>query len=264
LDVDKKKLKLNYFNKFLQVNLMEKFRVVVVNKMADPQLSVYMALHQDYCEDFAMDEYEKFKAKGEKWCGEKTIEYLLANKKGHFGPLEHVQIIFNVGGYPHSMMQQLRTHRVGVSFDVQSFRYTGDRLLDVVEGRRKLEDVMYIRPVGVYPDRVGTGKVQFTKESRDKALQTAYVTYQEYARQIKEGISPEHARSVISFDTRQDLIWSANARSLMHILDLRWKADAQLEIRKFSEQTAVHFHEWMPEIAAWYEENRARRALLSP
>ena len=33
--------------------------------------------------------------------------------------LEHPQITFNVGYFPHSMMQQVRTHRVGVSFDVQ-------------------------------------------------------------------------------------------------------------------------------------------------
>jgi len=33
-----------------------------------------------------------------------------------------------VGLVPHSVMQQARTHRVGVSFDVQSMRYTGDGL----------------------------------------------------------------------------------------------------------------------------------------
>jgi thymidylate synthase (FAD) len=38
---------------------------------------------------------------------------LLAGGRGHYGPLEHVQIAFATGYFPHSVMQQARTHRVG-------------------------------------------------------------------------------------------------------------------------------------------------------
>lgn len=56
-------------------------------------------------------------------------------------------------------MQQARTHRVGVSFDVQSFRYTGNQFIDVLEGKKDIEDVFYLRPVGYYTDRQGKNTI---------------------------------------------------------------------------------------------------------
>jgi thymidylate synthase (FAD) len=50
----------------------------------------------------------------------------------------------------------------------------------------------------------------------------------------------------------------------MHLLDLRWKRDAQLEAQKLCELLYVHFEEWMPDVAMWYKENRAMKAKLSP
>jgi thymidylate synthase (FAD) len=55
-----------------------------------------------------------------------------------------------------------------------------------------------------------------------------------------------------------------NARSLMHILDLRWKKDAQPEIQQLSELLFYHFQNWMPEIAQYYYDKRAKKAKLSP
>ena len=52
-------------------------------------------------------------------------------------------------------MQQARTHRVGVSFDVQSFRYTGKQFVEVIEGKKDIEDVFYLRPVDHYTNRQG-------------------------------------------------------------------------------------------------------------
>ncbi|MGL5194103.1 MAG: FAD-dependent thymidylate synthase, partial [Chroococcales cyanobacterium] len=52
-------------------------------------------------------------------CGELIVKRLLAGERGHYGPIEHVGIVFNCGFFPHSVMQQIRTHRVGISFDVQ-------------------------------------------------------------------------------------------------------------------------------------------------
>jgi thymidylate synthase (FAD) len=50
----------------------------------------------------------------------------------------------------------------------------------------------------------------------------------------------------------------------MHLLDLRWKADAQLEAQKMCEAIWPHFAAWVPAIAAWYEENRLKKARLAP
>jgi thymidylate synthase (FAD) len=77
-------------------------------------------------------------------------------------------------------------------------------------------------------------------------------------------MSEEHARGTIPFDVRQHFVLSCNVRSLMHLLDLRWKKDAQLEAQQFAELLFKQFEQWCPAIAQWYLENRAKKAKLSP
>lgn len=177
--------------------------------------------------------------------------------------LEHPQITFNVGYFPHSMMQQVRTHRVGISFDVQSFRYTGQRIIDVAEGNREIEDVFYLRLVDNYTNRQGKSYF-YSEEQRKQDLQWCLDACKLYKQRIEEGLAEEQARSIIPFDARQHFVLSCNARSLMHLLDLRWKKDAQLEAQKLCELLYAHFEIWMPAVANWYKENRAKKAKLSP
>ncbi len=96
---------------------MQRFRVEVIAKTPNPQQVIYAAMHQDYTDGFVYDERDSWPSELE--CGEVIVKRLLAGERGHYGPLEHPQIIFNCGYFPHSVMQQARTHRVGVSFDVQ-------------------------------------------------------------------------------------------------------------------------------------------------
>lgn len=177
--------------------------------------------------------------------------------------LEHPQITFNVGYFPHSMMQQIRTHRVGVSFDVQSFRYTGQRIINVALGQQDVEEVFYLRPVGKYTNRQGK-RYFYSEEQRAEDLKWCIDACQHYKKRIEEGLSEEHARGLIPFDARQHFVLSCNLRSLMHLLDLRWKKDAQLEAQKFCELLYVHLENWCPSVAQWYLENRAQKAKLSP
>ncbi len=160
-------------------------------------------------------------------------------------------------------MQQIRTHRVGVSFDVQSFRYTGGRILDVVADRRDVEEVFYLRPVGDYSDRQGK-KYTYTEELRQQDIAWCLEACKRYKTHIEQGFSEEHARGLIPFDVRQHWVMSANVRSLMHLLDLRWKADAQLEAQRLCEVIWPHFQAWVPAISTWYETNRLKKARLAP
>lgn len=177
--------------------------------------------------------------------------------------LEHPQIVLNIGWFPHSCMQQIRTHRVGVSFDVQSFRYTGSRILAVAEGNTEVEDVFYLRPVGFYTNREGK-KYHYTEEQRSDDLVYCVQAATRYAERIEQGFAEEHARSLIPFDVRQHWVMSANVRSLMHIMDLRAKADAQLEAQQMCELIWPHFEAWVPAIAAWYKDKRWKKAKLAP
>ena len=132
---------------------MDRFRVDLIAATPNPQLCVYAAMHQDYSEGFVAADRENWP--DEQRAGEICVKRLLAGERGHYGPMEHAQIVLNVGWFPHSVMQQARTHRVGVSFDVQSMRYTGERICRAANGELDLEEVFYLRPVGDYSDRQG-------------------------------------------------------------------------------------------------------------
>lgn len=240
---------------------MDRFTVAVLSQTPNPQQVIYAAMHQDYAEEFVWDDRDRFPS--EDRCGEIIVQNLLAGNRGHYGPLEHPQIVLNVGWFPHSTMQQIRTHRVGVSFDVQSFRYTGQRIVDVITGKRDLEEVFYLRPIGSYSDRQGK-HYEYTPEQRQQDLDWCLEACRRYAAKIEQGFSEEHARGVIPFDVRQHWVMSANVRSLMHLLDLRWKSDAQLEAQQLCEAIFPHFQAWVPAVAAWYQTNRMKKARLSP
>lgn len=144
-----------------------------------------------------------------------------------------------------------------------SFRYTGQRIVDVAEGKRNIEEVFYLRPIGFYSDRQGK-RYEYTAALRQQDLEWCLQGCQRYAERIHQGFSEEHARGLIAFDVRQHWVMSANVRSFMHLLDLRWKLDAQQEAQQLCELMWTHFENWAPQIAAWYEANRAKKARLSP
>lgn len=216
-------------------------------------------MHQDYSDSFVFDE----ETPSETRCGKIAVERLLKGDRGHYGCLEHPYISFNCGWFPHSVMQQARTHRVGITFDVQSFRYTSKQFFDVLEGKKDIEDVFYLRPIGRYHDRNGK-KYDYDLERRLKDLVYCRQALERYVSDIKYGISEEHARGKLPFDYRQHFVVTFNLRSLFHFIDLRHKKDAQLEIQKLCELMFDHVNEWTPEIAIWYETNRLSKAKLAP
>ncbi len=93
-----------------------RFKVEVIASTPNPQQLAYAAMHQDYAEGFVNDHRDRWPT--EEKAGDLLVKHLLQGNRGHYGPLEHPQIIFNFGYFPHSVMQQVRTHR-NVSFDVQ-------------------------------------------------------------------------------------------------------------------------------------------------
>jgi thymidylate synthase (FAD) len=237
------------------------FKVELISRTENPQQTIYAAMHQDYAESFVWDDRANFPS--EERSGELILKNLLGGNRGHFGPLEHPQIVLNFGWFPHSTMQQIRTHRVSVSFDVQSFRFSGKRIIDAAIGNRDIEEVFYLRPLGFYTDRNGK-KYEYTLEQRQEDVAWCLEGAKLYAKRIEQGFSEEHARSLIAFDVRQHWVMSANVRSLMHLMDLRAKDDAQLECQQLCELIFPHFEAWVPSIAEWYKKNRWGKARLSP
>ena len=240
---------------------MDRFRVDLISATPNPQQCVYAAMHQDYSEDFVAGDRENWP--DETRAGEICIKRLVAGDRGHFGPFEHAQIMLNVGRFPHSVMQQARTHRVGVSFDVQSMRYTGERICRAADGALDLEEVFYLRPVGEYRARIGN-KYTYTEEQRSIDLELCQRSAERYRDLLRSGFSEEHARGILPFDYRQHFIASFSLRAFLHFMDLRAKQDAQLEIRQLCDLMWPHMVEWAPAFAAWYEKNRLHKARLAP
>jgi thymidylate synthase (FAD) len=92
------------------------FQVKTIASTPNPQKVIYAAMNQDYSAKYVSELTENIT---EAECGKIVIKRLLEGGKGHFGPLEHPQITLACGYFPHSVMQQARTHRVGISFDCQ-------------------------------------------------------------------------------------------------------------------------------------------------
>lgn len=251
------------------------FQVKLISKTERPNLLMYQALHQDYSEKFVGEELNLLDLSEEE-LGRRVVNTVV--KFAHWGPLEHPAISFATGYFPHSVLSQARTHRIGISFDCQSMRYTGNRIVDFVKANKKvcpqdlnldspffneLERLFYVRPSWCYTDRQGK-KYQYTDEQRKEDLIHCYQTAIQYTRKINRGASEEDARGVLSYDFRQHFVVSFTLRALMHFLDLRAKMDAQLEIRQLCELMWPHFEKWSPEIAGWYKEKRWGKARLSP
>lgn len=248
------------------------FQVEVIRQTPNPQQAIWAAAKQDYSEDFIWSSRGQWLSEAD--AGEWIVQHLLKGGRGHWGPLEHVQIEFNAGWFPHSTMQQIRTHR-HISFDVQSGRFTGKRflrahdeigMLDLgfIKDRSTIEEVFYIRPVGEYSDRHGT-KYTVTQEQREEDIEFCWQAICRYRNRVThDGYSAEHARGMIPFDFRQHWVMSANLRALIHLLVIRGKADVQLESIQLCELMLPHFKAWAPEVYAYFERYEWKKGRLAP
>ena len=251
------------------------FRVEVLSKTERPNLLSYLAMHQDYSEYAVYHEYDKLAELPESELGERLVRNCI--KYNHWGILEHPSITFNVVGFPHNVMVQARTHRVGISFDCQSQRYTGKRIETLAhricnkakgdkldqQTLNEINRIFYLRPLGSYQDRQGNNyEYDETKWTADMNISIRGCL--DYLEKIEQGYAPEHARDLLPQNIRQDFVVTMNARSLLHFCDLRLPADAQPEIRTLAQMLFENFGTWMPEVAEFYKKNRYAKNKLSP
>ena len=222
-----------------------------------PQRLIYLALHTDYSEDLPRGtDYDEAK------CGEIAVERLLKGDRGHYGPLEHPQLTLGIKT-DHDTIMQLRTHRVGITFDVQSLRYTGEQFVKVANGDLRVDEVFWTRPPGKYYNRQGNG-YDWTQEMVDEQRAQYLSACIDYKRWRELGVNEEHARQCIPHGHFQCAQISANLRTWLHLLDMRWKADAQFEVRQLMTGVDLEIQKWVPVIHNWYMNNRAKKAKLAP
>ena len=154
---------------------------------------------------------------------------------GHMSPIEHVSFTFAVEGVSRTLTHQLVRHRLA-SYSQQSQRYV------------KLDDFKYIIPPAIDKDPL-------SKKTFIKAMETSKKAYEDLACRlaikyekefIGQGLSENKARSKAEKKAIEDaryvfpnacetkIVFTMNARNLLHFFSLRCCLRAQWEIREIA------------------------------
>lgn len=166
---------------------------------------------------------------------EKFIDKLAS--LGHESPIEHVSFSFAVEGVSRALTHQLVRHRLA-SYSQQSQRYV------------KIEEFEYIMPPAIASNE--KAKTIFTEAmaSDQTSYEALVVTLEQeyYNKYLVEGLSDkkskrmaekkaiEDARYVFPNACETKVIFTMNARSLMHFFKHRCCSRAQWEIREMADR----------------------------
>lgn len=164
--------------------------------------------------------------------------------RGHFGPYEHAQAFFVVEGISRVTMAQVTRHRM-MSFDVQSMRYCN-----------------FSDAEPVIPD-------SFAKNGVEDELTDHWMdSINRYNYLLDEGVPKEDARFVLPLATKVNMSFSANARTLMHFIDMRDAGDAQGNeeegAQAFAKKVLAEAEEWAPETFATYKKHAKGSSKKAP
>jgi thymidylate synthase (FAD) len=213
-------------------------------------------MHNDYAEEFTPPT-----TLSEERCGELAVQHLLKGGRGHWGPLEHPSLTLKVQA-DHNTIMQLRTHRHS-THDVQSMRYTGDRIRKVAAGQLQVSDAFVIRPIGTYKDREGQN-VEWTQGDIDEMEAICLSSCMDYSALRDRGVPEEMARGALVTCYRQNDVLTMSLRGWLHVMEVRIKPDAQWEFRQLADLVLPELRAWAPVIMAWWEGHRANRSMLAP
>jgi len=180
--------------------------IELIKYTPEPEKTVAIAARVCYSPRNAKEIYENMSDEEVK----KLIRFLI--KAGHHSAIEHASFTFIVDGISRACSHQLVRHRLA-SYSQQSQRY--------VEYKRNLE---YVTP-------------QSIKDKKD--LSQKFVEFQQqsfnlYKYFLKNKISSEDARYVLSNAFPTQIIITMNARELLHFFTLRCCERAQWEIREMA------------------------------
>lgn len=218
---------------------------------ANPDDVALMAGRGDYLEDSLIDKsvhevLEGVDTDSEVYDPDEAAQTLHKHliSRGHFGPYEHAQAYFVAEGVSRVTMAQVTRHRM-MSFDVQSMRYCN------------FSDAEPVVPESFVENDVEAELEDHWMDSIDR-----------YNYLIDEGVPKEDARFVLPLATKVNMSFSANARTLMHFVDMRHAADAQGSdtegAQAFAKQVLEEAEEWAPETFATYKKHAKGSSKKAP
>ena len=222
-----------------------------------PQQVVYTALHTDYSEEFIAGTEIP-----EDECGHIAVKRLLQGNKGHYGCLEHPQLSLAIKA-DHNTIMQLRTHRVGCTFDVQSMRYTGERIQKCALRQIPVEEVFYCRPPGKYNDRQGD-PYTWTEQDVQDYMAVCWSSAMDYDRLRTQGVSEEHARMVLATGYFQNALISGSLPLLAASAGRSQQSQCAARSAHCNGSHCTASAALVPRDLSWWQANRQGKAILAP
>jgi len=180
--------------------------IELIKYTPEPEKTVAIAARVCYSPRNAKEIYENMSDEEVK----KLIRFLI--KAGHHSVIEHASFTFIVDKISRACSHQLVRHRLA-SYSQQSQRY--------VEYKRNLE---YVTPQSI----------KDKKELSQKFEEFQQQSFNLYKYFLKNNISSEDARYVLSNAFPTQIIITMNARELLHLFTLRCCERAQWEIREMA------------------------------
>ncbi|MEA1998470.1 MAG: FAD-dependent thymidylate synthase [Euryarchaeota archaeon] len=147
---------------------------------------------------------------------------------GHGSVLEHINFTFLLRGVSRVLTHELVRHRAGMAYSQESLRYC------------RLEKLTLIIP----PDSLPTNKDEETRELMENVAETARCAIDKLNRLLLEDV-PDFAtkkamtsliRRIAPIGLSTNILFTANARALRHIITMRTNPAAEIEIRQVFEQ----------------------------
>lgn len=182
--------------------------------------------------------------------------------RGHWGLWEHPHIAFAVKEMSVVTERQVTRHR-HLSFDIQSMRYVDfqdekpyamPESLTNPDHKTRGEGLIWYDMESDVPLDEQDPDVESMENARhvyEKALDNASIAYNSM-RDL--GVPKEDARYALPLGTQVNVGMSGNARSFLHVLNLRQRGNAQWEIRDLSEDIVAELRDWIPYTAQWWDE----------
>lgn len=190
--------------------LRDDFTIGLVNCMAD-DMSVLTAMLVASDQDTAVrmqDPYSKQNVG--------RINALMRDRHGT--PFEHNSFIFYVEA-PIFVFREWHRHRIGISINEQSGRYSElPPMFYVPPFKRPLIKVEGTKQMEYHNEQASVEQYRRKVEGDVRIFETCY---EEYLRQLEDGIVKESARNCLPVAIYSKMYWTCNARSLMAFLSLR-------------------------------------------
>lgn len=241
--------------------------VTVLNKTDDPERLICRAARGDMYEGYIGDtSYQELMESVEhsdqdeeadavhNVADAKTRAFIRKQaSRGHWGIWEHPTITFAIENMSRVTMAQITRHR-HLTFDIQSMRYVDFEDPPVATPESLTNPDHVTRADGLVwhdGDDVDTGSMESAHTLYERAIENSVTAYHAL---LDAGVPAEDARYALPLGTQVNVTMSGNARTMLHVLNLRQRGNAQWEIRNLSEQLVQELEEWIPHTAEWWEE----------